>query len=49
MWFQRLGRAAAGQIEAKCDSFCVLVYCVEGVAQVHEECVAAPPEAVLDI
>jgi hypothetical protein len=27
----------------------VLVSRVEGVAQIHEECVAAPPEAVLDI
>ena len=49
MGFQRPGGAAVGWIEAKCDSFCVLVRHVEGVAQIHEECVAAPPQAVFDV
>ncbi len=49
MGFQRPGDAAIGRVEAECDSFGVLVSHVEGVAQVHEECVTAPPEVVLDI
>ena len=49
MGFQGLGGAVIGRIEAKCDGFGVLVSRVEDVAQIHEECVAAPPEAVLDI
>ena len=49
MGFQRRGDAAIGRVEAKCDSFGVLVSRVEGFVQVHEECVAAPQEAVLDI
>jgi hypothetical protein len=47
--FQRPGNAAVGRIKAKCDSFCVLVRRVEGVPQIHEESVAAPPEAVFDV
>jgi hypothetical protein len=47
--FQRSSDATVGQIEAKGDGFGVLICRVEGVAQVHEECAAAPPEVVLDI
>jgi hypothetical protein len=46
--FQRPGDAAIGRVKAECDSFGVSVSHVDGVVQVHEECVAAPPEAVLD-
>jgi hypothetical protein len=49
MGFQRPGNAAIGRVEAECDSLGVLVSRVEGVAQVHEECVVVPLEAVLDI
>ena len=49
MGFERPSDAAVGQIEAEGDGFGVLICHVEGVAQVHEECVAAPQEAVLDI
>ncbi len=38
-----------GRVKAEGGGFGVLVSHVEGVAQVHEEHVAAPPEAVLDI
>jgi hypothetical protein len=47
--FQRPGDAAVGWIEAECDSLCVLVRRVEGVVQIHEERVAAPPEVVFDV
>ena len=49
MGFQRPSNTVIGRVEAEGDSLGVLVSRVEGVAQVHEECVAAPPEAVLDI
>ena len=49
MGFQRPSNAAIGQVEAEGDGFGMLVSHVEGVAQVHEECVTAPQEAVLDI
>ena len=49
MGLERPSAAAVGRVEAEGDGFGVLVRRVEGVAQVHEECVAAPPEAVLDI
>ncbi len=49
MGFERPSDAAVGRVEAEGDGFGVLIRRVEGVAQVHEECVAAPPEAVLDI
>jgi hypothetical protein len=35
--------------EAKSDGFCMLAGCIEGVVQVHQECVTAPPEAVFDV
>ncbi len=49
MGFQRPSNAAVGRIEAEGCGFGVLISRVEGVVQVHEECAAAPPEAVLDI
>ena len=49
MGFQRPGNAAVGWIEAECNSLCVLVRHVEGVAQIHEERVIAPPEVVFDV
>ena len=49
MWFERTSDIAVGRIEAEGDGLSVLICRVEGVAQVHEECVAAPPKAVLDV
>jgi hypothetical protein len=40
---------AVGQIEAEGDCLSVLFCRVEGVVQIHEECVAVPPKAVLDV
>ena len=37
-----------GRVEAKSDSFGVLVSHVEGVPEVHEEGIAFPSEAILD-
>ena len=36
-------------VEAQHDGLCVLISSEEGVAQVHEECVTSPPEAILDV
>jgi hypothetical protein len=44
--FQRPSNAAIGRVEAEGDGFGMLVGRIEGVVQVHEECVAVPPEAV---
>ena len=49
MGFQRPNNAAVGRVKAEGDGFGVLISRVEGVAQVHEECVAAPLEVVHDI
>ena len=46
--FQWAGVAVVWWIESKCDRVGVLRGCVEGVAEVHKECVAAPPEPILD-
>ena len=47
--FERTGDNAVGRIEAEGDCLSVLICRVEGVAQVHEEGVAAPPKSVFDI
>ena len=49
MRFGGTGVAVCGWVETQCDGLHVLVSGVEGVAQVHEKCVAAPPEAILDV
>jgi hypothetical protein len=49
MWFEGTGVAPIGRVKAECDGLSVLVGHVEGVAQIHEEPVAAPPEAALDV
>ena len=49
MQLERTGNVPARGVESKCDSFCVLVGCVEGILQIHKECVAVPSEVVLDI
>jgi hypothetical protein len=43
------GDIAVGRIEAESDRLGVLICRIEGVAQVHEEGVAAPPKAVFDV
>jgi hypothetical protein len=47
--FERTGENAVRRIEAKGDCLSVLICRVEGVAQVHEESVAVPLKAVLDV
>ena len=46
--FERAGIIFVWWIETKRDRVCVLRGRVEGVAEVHKECFAAPPEPVLD-
>ena len=46
--FERAGIILVWWIEPKRDRVCVLRGRVEGVAEVHKECVAAPPKPVLD-
>ena len=50
MWYEQTSFAVGRRVKPECDRFGVLqVGSVEGVAEVHEECVAAPPEVVLDV
>jgi hypothetical protein len=49
VWFEGLGEAPTWWVKAECGGLNVLVCCVEGVAQVHEECVAVLLEAILDV
>ncbi len=49
MWFEESGKDPIRRVEAECDGLCVLVCRVEGVAQIHEERVSAPPEVVFDV
>lgn len=49
MGFEWPGTPPCGWIESEGDGLCVLVSRVEGIAKVHEEGVAAPPEAVFDV
>ena len=46
--FERAGIILVWWIEPKRDRVGVLRGHVEGVAEVHKECVAAPPKPVLD-
>ena len=46
--FERAGIVLVWLIEPERDRVCVLRGRVEGVAEVHKECFAAPPEPVLD-
>ncbi len=49
MGFEWPGTPPCGWIESEGDGLCVLVSRVEGIAKVHEEGVATPTEAVLDV
>ena len=49
MWFERKSCVIGRRVKPECDFFGVLQGCVEGVAEVHEECIAAPPKTVLDV
>ena len=49
MWFERMSCGARWGVESERDRIGVLQGCVEGITEVHEECIAAPPESVLDI
>ena len=49
MWFERKSRIVVRRVESEHDHFGVLRGHLEGVVEVHEECIAVPPETVLDI
>ena len=49
MRFGRTSCVVGWRVKSKHDCFGVLRGCVEGIAEVHEECIAAPPEMVFDI
>ena len=46
--FERAGVILVWWIESKRDRAGVLRGRVEGVAEVHEECITAPPKPILD-
>ncbi len=48
MQFERAGIIFVGWIEPKRDRVGVLRGRVEGIAEVHEECIGAPPKPILD-
>ena len=48
MWLEGTGDVTGRRVEAQGDGRCVLVSRIECVAQLHQECVAAPVEAILD-
>ena len=48
MWFKQMSCVIGQRVKSKHDCFGVLQGCVEGIAEVHEECIAAPPESVFD-
>ena len=49
MWFEQTSFVVRQRVKPERDRLGVLRGSVEGVAEVHEECVAAPLEAVLDV
>ena len=49
MWFKRMSRGARRGVKSERDHMGVLQGCVEGITEVHEECIAAPPKSVFDI
>ena len=49
VWFEGSSSNPIGQVKAECDGLCVLICHIEDVVQIHEECVAVPLEAVLDV
>ena len=49
MWFEQISFVVGRRVKPMRDCFGMLRGSVEGVVEVHEECVAAPPESVLDI
>ncbi len=49
MWFERANRGIRRGVKSKRDRIGVLQGCVEGITEVHEECIDAPPEPVFDI
>ncbi len=49
MWFERTSCVIGQRVKSEHDCFGLLQGCVEGIAEVHEECIAVPPEAVLNV
>ncbi len=49
MWFERMSCVVSWRVESERDHFDVLRGRVEGVAEVHEVCITAPLETVLDV
>ena len=47
--FERSSVVRCGRVKAKGDSLCMLFCCVKCVAQVHEEGVTVPVQAILDV
>ncbi len=43
MWFERTSRVVSRGVKSERDCFGVLQGGVEGVAEVHEECISASP------
>ena len=49
MLFEQMSSMAGRMVKPEFDCFSMLRGSVEGIAEVHEECIAVPPEVVLDI
>ena len=49
MLFEQMSFVAGWRVKPERDHLVTLRGSVEGVAEVHEKCVAAPLEAVLDV
>ena len=49
MWFERTSCVISWRVKSEHDCFGVLQGCVEGITEVHEECIAVPSESVFDI
>ena len=49
MWFERTSCVVSQGVKSKHDRFGVLRGCVEGIAEVHEECIAVLLESVFDV
>ena len=48
MWLECTSKIPSGRVHAQGDGIDVLVGCVEGIGQLHQEGVTAPALAVLD-
>ncbi len=49
MWFEQTSFIVGRRVKPEFDCFSMLEGSVEGIAEVHEECIAVPPEMVLNI